>query len=98
MAKLPRARYSPELKQQAVKMAVEEDFGVSETARRLSLPMKTLANWVAQYRQDKEAFAAKPGVSEQEAELARLKKENAILRMERDILKKAAAYFARESL
>ncbi|MDE8731213.1 hypothetical protein PZH39_16090 [Desulfovibrio desulfuricans] len=40
----------------------------------------------------------KPGVSEQDAELARLEKENALLRMERDILKKAAAYFAKESL
>jgi transposase len=98
MAKTPRARYPQELKQQAVTMAVEDKFGVSETARRLSIPMKTLANWVAQYRQDKQGFTAKPGVSEQEAELARLKKENVLLRMERDILKKAAAYFAKESL
>jgi transposase len=43
-------------------------------------------------------FLAKPGVSEQDAELARLKKENALLRMERAILKKAAGYFAKESL
>lgn len=64
MAKAPRVRYSPELKQQAVKMEVEEDFGVSETARRLSLPTKTLANWLAQYRQDKEGFAAKAGAGE----------------------------------
>lgn len=98
MARVPRARYSQELKRQAVKMAIEEGFGVSETARRLSIPMNTLANWVAAYRQDKQKFVAKPGVSEQDAELARLRKENALLRMERDILKKAAAYFAKESL
>ncbi len=98
MTKTPRARYPQELKQQAVAMAVEDGFGVTETARRLSIPMKTLANWVARYRQDKQGFASKPGVSEQDAELARLKKENAMLRMERDILKKAAAYFAKESL
>jgi transposase len=79
-------------------MAIEDGFGVSETARRLEIPMKTLANWVAQYRLDKQAFVMKPGVSEQVAELAHLKKENVLLRMERDILKKAAAYFARESL
>ncbi len=48
--------------------------------------MKTLANFVTQYRQDKHEFALKPGVSEQDAELARLKKENALLRMERDIV------------
>ncbi len=98
MAKLLRARYPRELKQQAVIMAVEDGFGVTETARRLSIPMKTLANWVTQYRQDKQGFEAKPGANGQDAELARLKKENALLRMERDILKKAAAYFAKESL
>ena len=98
MTKTPRGRYSQELRQQAVTMAVEDGFGVTETARRLSVPMKTLANWVTQYRLDKHEFGLKPGVSEQDAELARLKKENALLRMERDILKKAAAYFAKESL
>ena len=79
-------------------MALDEGLGVTETARRLSIPAKTLANWVALYRQDAQEFATGPGVNEQEAELARLKKENAVLRMERDILKKAAAYFAKESL
>ena len=98
MTKAPRARYSQELKQQAVNLSVEEGLGLSETARRLSIPVKTLTNWVRHYRQGKQEFTAKPGISEQDAELARLKKENALLRMERDILKKAAAYFAKESL
>lgn len=70
-------------------MAVEDGFGVTETARRLSISLKILANCVAQYRLDKQGFALKPGVSEQDAELARLKKENALLRMECDILKKS---------
>jgi transposase len=86
------------LKQQAVNMALQEGLGVAETARRLSISSKSLARWVAGYRQDEQIFTAKPGISEAEAELARLKKENAQLRMERDILKKAAAYFAKESL
>ncbi len=98
MAKVPYGRYTQELKQQAVNMALQDGIGVAETARRLSVPLKTLANWVARYRDDAQVFTAKPGVSEAEAELARLKKENAQLRMERDILKKAAAYFAKESL
>lgn len=98
MAKMIRALYSQELKQQAVSLVVEDGLGVSEAARRLSIPMKTLANWVSQCRKDKQAFAAKPGVSDQDAEITRLKKEVALLRMERDILKKAAAYFAKESL
>jgi transposase len=98
MAQIPRGRYTQELKQQAVSMVVDDGFGVSEASRRLSLCSKTLSNWVKQYRQDEQVFLAKPGVSGHDAELARLKKENALLRMERDILKKAAAYFARESL
>ena len=98
MVKAPRGRYTQELKQQAVSMVVDDGFGVAEAARRLSLCSKTLSNWVKQYRQDEQGFLSKPGVSEQDAELARLRRENALLRMERDILKKAAAYFAKESL
>ena len=71
-----------------------------ETTRRLSLPTSTLANWV------KAAKAGKLGevgknyrpLTEVEMELAHTKKELAIVKMKRDILKKAAAYFARESL
>ena len=88
MTKTPRGRYSQELRQQAVTMAVEDGFGVTETARRLSISVKTLANWVTQYRLDKQEFALKPSVSEQDAELARLKKENALRCIECDILKK----------
>lgn len=77
MTKTPRGRYSQELRQQAVTMAVEGGFGVSETARRLYMSVKTLANLVTHYQRDKQGFALKPGVSEQDAELARLKKENA---------------------
>ena len=79
-------------------IVVDEGFGVTEAARRLSLCSKTLSNWVKQYQQKGQDFLSKPGVSEQGAELARLRRENALLRMERDILKKAAAYFAKESL
>jgi transposase len=98
MVKAPRGRYTQELKQQAVKLVVDDGFGVAEAARRLELCSKTLSNWVKQYQQDAQGFLAKPGASEQGVELARLRKENALLRMERDILKKAAAYFAKESL
>ena len=97
MAKLPKARYSAEFKIQAVKMAVDNGLGVTETARRLSISDKTLANWVARYRTDKAGFQNESVLSAEESELSRLRRENALLRMERDILKKAAAYFAKES-
>jgi transposase len=79
---------------------MEEGLSWGEAAQRLSLPTSTLANWV------KAAKAGKLGevgknyrpLTEVEMELAKVKKENAELKMERDILKKAAAYFARESL
>ena len=98
MAKLSKARYSAEFKIQAVKMAVDNSLGVTETARRLPISDKTLANWVARYPNDKAAFQKEADVSAEESELSRLRRESALLRMERDILKKAAAYFVKESL
>jgi transposase len=94
MEKLPRSRYSEEFKLQAVNMVIGERVGIPETARRLGLCSKTLANWVKRYRQSGEVGG---GVQDQAAELSRLRREVAQLRMERDILKKAAAFFAKES-
>ena len=64
------------------------------------MPTSTLANWVKAYNAGKLGEIGKTyrPLTEIEMELAKMKKENAELRMERDILKKAAAYFARESL
>ena len=72
----------------------------AKAARQLSLPTSTLANWVKAYNAGKLGEIGKTyrPLTEIEMELTRMKKENAELRMERDILKKAAAYFARESL
>jgi len=66
---------------------------------RLSVPDNTITNWVRAYRQGKLAEVGKNQrqLSETEVELARLRRELAQVKMERDILKKAAAYFARES-
>jgi len=94
MEKLPRARYPQEFKLQAVSMVIDEGLGIADTARRLGISVKTLANWVTRYRQSGEVSA---GALAQAAELSRLRREVAQLLMERDILKKAAAFFARES-
>ena len=69
-------------------------------ARSLEMSPKTLANWVYRARHGQALLkrqAVKP-VSDPEAEVARLRQENALLRAEKDILKKAAAYFAKESM
>jgi len=64
------------------------------------LPTSTLANWVKAYKEGRLGDVGKTyrPLTEIEMELVKVKKENAELRMERDILKKAAAYFAKESL
>jgi transposase len=101
MEGLPRRVYTTEFRQQAVEMIIRDGLGIAEASRRLSISPKTLANWVSRAKggNSLEADAApRRAATEEEAELSRLRRENAELRMERDILKKSAAYFASESL
>jgi transposase-like protein len=100
LQKIPRGRYTKEFRLEAVKLVTEEKLSISEAARRLSLPTNTLDNWIRKAKAGKlgEVGQSYRLLTEVEMELARVKKENSELRMERDILKKAAAYFARESL
>jgi transposase len=97
---IPNGRYTKEFRQEAVKLVIEEKLSWAEAAHKLSLPPSTLANWMKAYKSGKLGDIGKTyrPLTEVEMELARVKKENAELKMERDILKKAAAYFARESL
>lgn len=102
MEKLPRQVYTSEFRRQAVELVIREGLGIAEASRRLSLSPKTLTNWVRRAKNggspDGAASAPRREVTDTEAELSRLRRENAELRMERDILKKASAYFAQESL
>jgi transposase len=98
MEKLPRQVYTSEFRQQAVELITRDGLGIAEAARRLSISPKTLTNWVKRARGgDSTAAAPRREVTEAEAELSRRRRENAELRMERDILKKASAYFAQAS-
>ena len=100
MKGIPQGRYTKEFREEAVKLVIEEKLSWSEAAKRLSLPTSTLANWVKASKTGKLAEIGKSyrPLTEVEMELARTRKELAEVKMERDILKKAAAYFARESL
>lgn len=100
MEKIPRSVFTEEFKEEAVKMVIGDGVSQPEVCRRLSLAGSTLARWVAQARKGGIATAPvkRSGVTEGEMEIARLRREVAELKMERDILKKASAYFARESL
>ena len=100
MKGVPQGRYTKEFREEAVKMVTEEKLSLPEAARRLSLSPSTLGNWVKAYKAGRLGDVGKTyrPLTEIEMELARTKKELAEVRMERDILKKAAAYFAKESL
>ena len=100
MKGIPRGKYTKEFRQEAVKLVIEDSLSWVEAARRLSLPPGTLGNWVKAYKAGKLGDIGKTyrPLTETEMELVRTKKELAEVKMERDILKKAAAYFAKESL
>jgi len=100
MERIPNGRYTQEFREEAVKMATDGCLSVMETSKRLSLPKTTLENWI---RVSKAGHLGKIGkgqrlLTEIERELAKVKRELSLAKMERDILKKAAAYFAKESL
>ena len=99
MERLPRGVYSPELREQAVRLYQEEEITIPELAKRLSIPKGTLKNWVSAARAGKLAEVGKHQrpLTEVELELAKVKRELAEVKMERDLLKKCAAYFARTS-
>ena len=100
MEKLPKSVFTQEFKEEAVKMVMEGGLSIPEVSRRLSIPKSTLAHWVKISKEGKLSVGGgkQKAVTAEEMELARLKREVVELKMERDILKKAAAYFAKESL
>jgi len=92
-----RQRYSAEFKEDAVQMVIEHGYTCAETARRLGTGANNVVRWVRQHREQKEATdKGQPTPKDAQAEINRLRKENKRLRMEREILKKAAAFFANE--
>jgi len=100
MKGIPQGRYTKEFREEAVKLVTEEKLSVPVAAKRLSLPQSTLGNWLKASKVGKLAEIGKGQrpLTEIEMELARTKRELVEVKMERDILKKAAAYFAKESL
>ena len=96
---IKQQRYTSELRAEAIKLVSEQGLSQETAAKRLSIPKGTLGNWMAAAKASKHLSV--PGTrsaADLEVENLRLRKELAETRMERDILKKATAYFARESL
>ena len=100
MKRGPQGRYTREFREEAVSLIGNEKLSIPEVARRLSLPLSTLRHWIKMERDGRLGDIGKSyrPLTEVEMELVRTKKELAEVKMERDILKKAAAYFAMESL
>ena len=88
-------RYTDEFRAEAVKQVLERGFTVVDVAARIGIPKHTLYDWVQKAKKAEKAAAGSALVGTDSAEMRRLKAELRRVTEERDILKKAAAYFAR---
>lgn len=102
--KITKRIFTTEFKEEAVRLVVREGLSTPEAARRLEISDKTLANWVRFARHGKALGGSGGGterkassVSELEMEVSKLRAENTRLKMEKEILKKATAFFVKES-
>ena len=97
-----RIVYTDEFKQDAVRLVIEEGLSKAETSRRLGVGENALRRWVQEYQKDgqeydQEEFLDRKKLTSEQKELRRLREENRQLKMEREILKKATAFFAKET-
>jgi transposase len=93
-----RKIYTAEFKREAVSLIINQGYGVSEAARNLGIHATMLRKWKRQLEhQGVQAFPGNGRLTPAQEELHRLRQENKRLRMERDILKKAALFFANEA-
>lgn len=94
-----RRQFSREFKVEAVKLITERGVSVRQASRDLGVGESLLRRWIRELSADpKQAFPGQGLMKPEQAEIERLRKEVAKLKMERDILKKAAAFFAKESM
>jgi transposase len=93
----PRRNYTDEFKAGAVRLVIEERKTIPQVARDLDLTASALRTWVDQARADRGKGRSGVLTTAEKEELAQLRKDVRVLRMERDILKKAAAFFAKEN-
>jgi transposase len=92
---MQRTKYAPEFKDEAVKQVVVRGHSVVDVAKRLGIPENVLYTWVSKFKKAEEPLSNDLKVLQ--AEMVKLKAELKRTAEERDILKKAAAYFAKQS-
>lgn len=96
----PDRKYMVEFREAAVRQVLDGGRSVPQVARSLEMSDNTLANWVGKAKRGQPLLKRPPArpVDDVQAENARLRQENARLKLEKEILKEAAAYFAKESM
>jgi transposase len=97
MEKRKRRRFTKEFKAEAVRLVLEQKQSLAEAARDLGILASCLSNWVKQSKIDRGNGPPGALTTEERTELAQLRREVRTLRMEREILKKATAFFAKEN-
>jgi transposase len=98
-----RRQYTEEFKKEAMKLVLEQGYTARQAGKQLGIPHKTLANWVRPFRKEKRSLEIARGVENDgpaalRARIVELEKQLRRTEMEREILKKATAYFAKENL
>lgn len=95
--KKTRRRFSAEFKQDAVRLVLDRGLSIARAARDLDVAESALGRWVVTARAQGAETLTGTALTAEQQELQRLRRESQILKQERDILKKAAAFFAKES-
>jgi transposase len=95
--KKKRRKFTDEFKDEAVKLVLEQGYQISEAARNLGIHPNLLGRWKQEYEDSDKGGSDLGSVVAMRAELSRLRKENKRLKIEREILKRAATFFAKES-
>jgi transposase len=93
-----RRKYSQEFKLDAINLVIEQGYSRAEAARSLSINAAMLSRWLNEYQSEQcQSFRGNGKLSPDQLELRQLREENKRLKMEKEILKKAAAFFAQET-
>ena len=95
---ITRKKYSKEFKLDAISLVQEQGYSRSEAARSLEINANMLGRWIKEYEaDDSQSFRGNGKLTAEQVELRRLREENRRLKMEKDILKKATVFFAKET-
>ena len=93
-----RKKYSKEYKLDAVSLVLDQGYTVTEAAKRLEVNRSVLQRWIKEFQSDDgQAFRGSGKLTPEQAEIRRLKEENRRLKMEKEVLKKATVFFAKET-